>query len=147
MIVEQAQLVNLGGSLSDFSLSLGQILAVLPATRITAEGRSEKGQGPADSLLLHVLKCVGQKRVPVSISKIHRQIDLLESQLFSESLNQSEVLFIDGTLAPEMIVVLRHRFESLARNAAPSGHVLQKRHNVIGFVGPPKRNNDEGLIG
>ena len=45
-----------------------------------------------------------------------------------------------------MVVVLGHFEHPLARHVAAAEHVFQKRHHVVGPVGPAERNDQQRVV-
>ena len=59
VVEKRAQLIDRWGIVADGLLSGGDVLAILPATGIAAEGGGEKSDGPADAVGFHLLQRIG----------------------------------------------------------------------------------------
>ncbi len=59
--------------------------------------------------------------------------------------DQRLVLLVDRADAVEVVVVLGHALQPLARDAAAAGHVLQERHDLVVALGPAEAEHQQRL--
>jgi hypothetical protein len=107
MIIESPELVKLGRSGAHSFLGALNVFTILPASRIGAVSRSNKGKCTPNAILPHLSKGFRQKRMPVAVSPIDRQPGTVSFQLSLQSRDQSAILCVDGTYAAEQFVVVR----------------------------------------
>ncbi len=84
--------------------------------------------------------------MPVAISPIDRQLRAMLRQLAFQGRNQSAILFIDGTLSAQLVVVLGHFQHALARNVFAPQDVLEKRHHIGGLFRSAEGNHQNGVV-
>src|SRR5882724_2379205 len=85
--------------------------------------------------------------MPIAVSPINRKRDLMFRQLSVQSGNQVPVLFVDGALAIEMVVMLRDAQHALARDILPAQYIFQKRDDIRLLLRTAKRNYQDCVVG
>ena len=63
-----------------------------------------------------------------------------------ERRDQCAILFIDGTLPAEVVIVLRNLEHPLARHVLTAEHVLEEREDVFFALRPSKREQQQGIV-
>src|SRR6266403_711852 len=56
------------------------------------------------------------------------------------------ILFVDRTMAAEVVVVLRYGQHSLARNIFPTQHIFEEGNYLLVRFRPPKRHHQQRVI-
>ena len=147
VIEEHAQLVDLRARVGPTSAwAASNVLAVLPAAGVGAERAGDKGQRPADAVGRHLPQRIGQQRMPIAIAPIHRQRRPVRGQLALDRRNRAPVLLVDRAAAAEMVIVLGHFEQPLAGHVPAAEDVFQKRHHVVGAVGPAERDDEQCVV-
>ena len=80
---------------------------------------------------MHLLQCVRQQRMPVAVSPIDGKVQTVLREFFFERRDQFADLLVDGTLAIEVIIMLRDRQQTLVRNIPSAQHIFEKGNDVI----------------
>ena len=76
VVVERAQLQHLGRAGADRLLRAVDVLAVLPAARVRAEGRGEERERASARPASRISRSVSvEERVPVAVAEVDRQVD------------------------------------------------------------------------
>src|SRR5690242_9939045 len=84
--------------------------------------------------------------MPVAIAPIDRELWPVTLQFFFERGDQYAVLFVDGTLAAEVMVVLCNFEHPLARNIAPAQHVFEERNDVVRLLRTAEGQDHYGVV-
>ena len=106
MVVVDAKFVNDGGTVARDILRCVDVFAILPTTRVAAEGRRYERDGSFDAVLFHPPHGVIHHRMPIAIAEIHRQVDAVFREFILERRNQCPILSVDRTHAAVVFVVL-----------------------------------------
>ena len=64
-----------------------------------------------------------------------------------ESGDERAGLFVDGALAAEVAIVLRHFEHALTRHILPAQYVLEERDHVLLLLRPAKGDDEYGVVG
>ena len=147
MVVEQPQLLELRGIGSDELPGPLEVLPVLAAARVGAEGRGGEDEGPLDPVLGHRGHGVGDHRVPVAVAPVDRQVDAGVGQLTLQGGDQLPAVVVDGGAAAELLVLLGHLGQALVRDVAAPGHVAEEGEDVIWLLGPAEGQHEDGVEG
>src|SRR5579872_3026800 len=91
------------------------VLQILAAPRIGAEGGSRERDGVANAVLLHLANGISQQGVPVAIPPINRDFHNLP-----QGRDQGPVLVVYGAPAVKMVVMGRHLQKALPGYVSPS---------------------------
>ncbi len=129
------ELVDLHRLRAGGGLRCVDVFTILPAARITAKRRCDKGEDARDAVGFHLCEGVVEKGVPVAIAEVDGEIRALLGEEFGERVDHGEVLLVDRAFAAEVVVMLGYHFETLARDAASAGYVFKKRHHVGRLIG------------
>src|SRR5690349_13109904 len=108
MVVEGPQLVNLRSIRPGLHPRPFDVLPILAATRIGSKRRGDESQGATDPVCPHLTQSAGEHGIPIPVSPVDRKRWTLHLELPLNGRDQSTVLVIDGALASEVVVVLRH---------------------------------------
>ena len=84
--------------------------------------------------------------MPVAVAPIHGQVWATTLEFLANRRDQGEVLRVDRTRATKMVVVLGHLEHSLTRHVATTEHILEKRHHIVGAIGPSERNEQHRIV-
>jgi hypothetical protein len=95
------------------------IFLVLPASRIRTEGRSRKRHRMLDPVGAHLPDRIRQHRMPIAVAPIHRNRKPL-----AQRGHQRAILIVQGAAAVEVIIMLGHLEQALARHIASAQHVF-----------------------
>ena len=104
---------NFGGAVSDCGPRGLDILQVLAAAGIGAEGRGGERDGPPDAIVTHLPDGVRQQGVPVPVSPVNRELHHLPQGGY-----QFPVLVVNRAPAIKMVVMGRHRQQALPGDVA-----------------------------
>ena len=69
--------------------------------------------------------------MPVSISPIDRQVDVITLKLRANRRQEFAVMLVDRADAAEVVVVLGNFQQPFARNVSASCHVFEERQNIV----------------
>lgn len=67
-------------------------------------------------------------------------------EIHTERGDERAVLVVERASSAEVMVVLRDAQESLARDAAAAGHVLEEGHHVLGTLRTTERDENERVV-
>ena len=87
------------------------------------------------------MKRVGQHRMPIAITPIHRHTDHRTHRF-----DQSSILIVDGTAAIEMVVMFRNFQHAFAGNVAAAQDILEERNHVFAFFGAAERQDEQRVV-
>ena len=146
MVVERPQLVNLAARrpTSARARSMSSRYWRHPEYELNIDVTNPSAL--ADSVGLHLAQRVGQKRMPVAITPINRQPRPVRLKLALQAGDQGASLIVDRALAIEMMIMLRDREHSLARNVAPAQHILEERNYVVGLLRSAERKHQDCVV-
>ena len=97
MVVEHADLVDLGRARTHRLAGLRDVLAVLSAARVGARRREDERERTLDSIRLHLADRLGEHRVPVPIPPVHRKADAVFAEDDLHRLQKRPALPVDRT--------------------------------------------------
>src|SRR5829696_8076011 len=140
MVVERSQFLDLRRSWANFGLSIGNVLTVLPATRVRAVCRSHKRECVLNTIRGHLFERIGEQRVPVAITPVDRELWSMSLQLLFQCRNQISILWIDRTDAAEQLVMMCNLEHAFTRDVATSQHVLEEGNDIVHPFGPAERD-------
>ncbi len=135
VVVEQPDLVELGGARTDRIPGPLQVFAVLAAAGIGAEGRCGEHQRPLDPIGGHLGHRVGQHRMPVAVAPVDREIDAGTAELGFDGGLQVPAVIVDRGSTAELGVLLGNDGQSLIGHVAALGHVAEEGEDVVGAFG------------
>ena len=99
------------------------VLAILPASRVRAVGRGHEGEGAFPPVAGHLPQRVGQKRMPIAVAPVDRQVWTMVLQFRAQGGHEFAVLLVDRAHAVEQRVVARDRLQALELR-----HLLLRDH-------------------
>lgn len=146
MVEKGAELVDVRRVRTGGSARVGNVVEVLPAARVRRISRRDISEGPPDSGGSHGLQRLRQKRVPVAIAPVNRQVDVVLRKFSPHGRNEFAHLRVDGTDAIEMFVVRRHFEQPLARDISSPEHILQKRNDVFTLFGAAEADDENRVV-
>ena len=85
--------------------------------------------------------------MPVAVSEVDGQVDVVLGQLAFESGNQRPILGVDRTDTAKMGVMFGDFFQPFSRNVAAASDVFQKWHDVVHAFGAAERQHEERIVG
>jgi hypothetical protein len=88
MVVEHTQLVDNRRGWTGLGASGLDVLPVLATARVRAVSRGKVGQRPLSAVRHHLPDRIAEKRMPVPVAPVNRQLDLVTPKFLAESLNQ-----------------------------------------------------------
>ena len=123
-----------------------EVLAVLPATGVRRVGRGQQDDRSAHTGVGHLSNRVGQVGRPVAVAPVDRQVETARRELRLQRRDQRAVLRVDGAHAAEAEVVLADSEQTLARDVAAAGDVLEERQHVVGTLWPAEGDEQQGVV-
>src|SRR5689334_6690755 len=141
MVIKRAQLVDARRVWPNFRLRVRNVLPVLPATRIRTVSRRNKRKRVLHTIPRHLSQRVSQKRMPVAIAPVDRQLWPIAIKLALQRRDKVSVLLVDRTDAAKHLVVMRHAEHALARHVASAQDVFEEWHHVVHSFWPAKRDH------
>ena len=99
-----------------------------------------------DPVVPHLPQRVGEVRVPVAVAPVDRQVEAGGPEVLLDRGDERAVLVVDRAAATEEEVVLADLLETLPRDAASAGDVLQERDDVLGLLGPAERDEQQRVV-
>ena len=135
VVVEHQQLFNYRCRFTYGLLSRQDVLSILTTTGIGAVGGRHKRQSTADTVTCHLLHRVGEHRMPVSISPVNRQFDLMRIEFLLQGRDDITALRIDRANAAEQRIVFGHLEHSFSRNISSAEDIFEEREDIIGSFG------------
>ena len=82
VIEAHSYLLNDRSARSDLFLCCRDIFSVLTTSTVATEHAGEESQRSLLTIVFHLLKCVGEHRMPVAITPVNRQIDARCGEFF-----------------------------------------------------------------
>ena len=125
----------------------GQVLAVLAAPGVGAEGRGGKGQNAAGSGVGQLAQGLADEGVPVAVADDDRQRRAALGQAGLEGVAQLGVARVDRGGAADALVVAGDLHEARVGHAAASGGVAHEGQDVLGAAGPAVGLQEDGVVG
>src|SRR5207245_8546986 len=113
MIVEGSDLVEGGRPFTRRLSCADDVLAVLATPGIAGEPRGHERDRAPDAVVAHPPHRILYERAPVAVAKVDGQVGSACRELGLERGDERPVLLVDGAHAPEVLVMARHRKESL----------------------------------
>ena len=107
--------------------------------------RGEHANRTAHAILRHLRQHVGEQRRPVAHPDIDRQRETPRRQVTTEPLGLLVRVLREGRDAAEQLVVVGDLLDALGRNAPPAQDVRQERADVVGPLGAPERDEQDGV--
>ena len=136
--------VRTGGEQGD---GAGQILAVLAAPGVGAEGRGGQGQDAAGSGVGQLAQGLADEGVPVAVADDDRQRRAALGQAGLEGVAQLSVARVDRGGTAEALVVAGDLQEARVGHAAAGGGVAHEGQDVLGAAGPAVGQQEDGVVG
>ena len=118
MVREGRDFVDCGG-VGEGGAGAVDILYILAAAGIGAEGRGDEGYGVADTVVTHLSQGIGQEGMPVAVSPVDGDF-----QDGSESGDELTVLVVDGAAAVEVVIVFGYFEHAVAGDVAAAEDVF-----------------------
>ena len=125
----------------------GQVLAVLAAPGVGAEGRGGKGQNAAGSGVGQLAQGLADEGVPVAVADDDRQRRAALGQAGLEGIAQLGVARVDRGGAADALVVAGDLHEARVGHAATGGGVAHEGQDVLGAAGPAVGLQENGVVG
>src|SRR5690606_23600728 len=100
-----------------------------------------------DAVICHLAKGIRQKRMPVAVAPVDRQIDIVGFQFLFERGDQGAILSVDWADTTEVIIMLRHCQHTLARDVFAAQDVFQKGDHLIHAFGTAKGHDQYRIVG
>ena len=116
------------------------VLDVLGTAGVAAPRRRGEHGRPANPVVAHGRDGVLDVGFPIAVAEVDRQIDLAP-----QLCDQLAVDAVDRRDAAEMQVVFRDVGQPFTRDAAAAGDVLQERHDLLGTLRPPERQQQDSV--
>jgi len=124
---------------------VADVLAILKAAGITSvSGRDEPDCPPAAGAR-HRGERIGQERVPVPHAHEHRQVEPRGLEPLAETVRLRARQLSKGRDTTEVLVMMRHLFDTVGRNPTSTKHIGKKRPDVLGTVRTTKRDQQHGI--
>ncbi len=146
VVVKSAELFDLWCVGSNCFARSGNILEILPATRIRTVGGGDKGERVFHTIVTHFAQCIAKQRMPIAIAEIDRQTWSISCQFLLECRDEFSILFVDRTDAAKQLVMLRNAKHSLSWHVTALQHIFQKRDDVAHSFRAAERNYQDGII-
>lgn len=140
MIETHSRFLDHGGTLAGLKDRRSDVLAVLTATAVATEHRSEESDRASATILLHGLEGVGKHGVPVAVAPVDWKFDSAAVQFGLDCSDEIAALLIDRADTTEMVVMLGDFKHPFTGDIFASEHIFQKWHHVLGAFGATKRN-------
>ena len=125
----------------------GQVLAVLAAPGVGAEGRGGQGQDAAGPGVGQLTQGLADEGVPVAVADDDRQRRAALGQAGLEGVAQLSVARVDRGGAAEALVVAGDLQEARVGHAAAGGGVAHEGQDVLGAAGPAVGLQEDGVVG
>ena len=125
----------------------GQVLAVLAAPGVGAEGRGGQGQDAAGSGVGQLTQGLTDEGVPVAVADDDRQRRAALGQAGLEGVAQLGVARVDRGGAADTLVVAGDLHEARVGHAAAGGGVAHEGQDVLGAAGPAVGLQEDGVVG
>ncbi len=122
------------------------VLEVLATRRVRAVSGGDERERALDAVVSHLADGVGQIRMPVAIAPVDGERAAGPHELGVEGSDEGSILRVDRAHSPEPLVLLGHDLQSLRRDVAPAGHVLEEGEDVVGALWPTERHHDHGVV-
>ena len=88
----------------------------------------------------------GSKRMPVAIAPVDRQLRTVAIEFGLQRSNQLAILFVDRTLAAELVIVLGDGQHSFARNISATQHIFEEGNYLLVRLGTAERHHQQRVI-
>ena len=124
---------------------VAHVLAILKATRITAVGGGDEPDRPANAGPRHRGERVGQEWMPVPHTDEHRQVEAGGLKPLAEPGRLRTRQLGERRDAAEMLIVMRHLFDTFGRNPSSTQHICEEGPDVIGTVRAAKGDEQHGV--
>ena len=125
----------------------GQVLAVLAAPGVGAEGRGGQGQDAAGPGVGQLAQGLADEGVPVAVADDDRQRRAALGQAGLEGVAQLGVARVDRGGAADALVVAGDLYEARVGHAAAGGGVAHEGQDVLGAAGPAVGLQEDGVVG
>ena len=146
VVVEDSQLIDMESCHLRLLQGRRDVFSILPTSGITAETRSDIGDRSLHTIAFHLKHRVVQKRLPVPVSPVDGQGNLVSIQFCSQELNEISTLLIDRADTAKVVVMLGNFQQAFARNGFATEYIFEERNDVVRLFGTTEGKNQNRIV-
>ena len=108
-------------------------------------GGGDEPDRPADAGPRHLGERVGKEGMPVPHADEYREVEAGSPKPLAETRGLRTRQVCERRDAAEMLIVMRHLFDTFGCNPAPTEHICKERPDVVGTVRTAKGDEQHGV--
>src|SRR5699024_9612995 len=114
--------------------------------RVPALRRGCEDESGTDAIRSHLLGRIFCQRVPITVAKVHEQLNVSAFQFLFNVVDDFEVEVVERAITVDVEVMLSYFHQSLAWDTAPTRYNLKKWNDLLVAFRATEGKNEEGII-